>query len=452
MALQVDPPLTNKILDIQQAWHKLIKMLNSQFVETGWDGILFVDATDGNDATAKRGSLTFKYQTIQAALDDAQDSDIVWVGPGTYAEALTWPVDANGVTLQGVGRSSIVTAGGTDRTITIAPTADTVRSLFIRDINLINTDGLDCIYIAGANDLNLGNAGIVLIEDVACVTSGNAVNVNICGEINITSLIAGSANLRFQQHGQVIVHNARVADVHTDNDPASTSPASGFGALILDSMTADGDVTVNNLSQLAATDDTQIGSLAGDLVDTAGGDFGSVICSGRVVGNITMTFDFDDDTHLALILDQARIGGTFSWGLTGGVVGGNIGRCRANGAIFYNGAADTITAGDESALDLRGALFEQVALECAGSGTIDRSEWWQSIAIGDMTPNDDILWGNAGGNVPFTSTPNFVSVEAAVLTDAPVAVTATSDTGCSVEGSANPNTGLVLVKATLTEV
>jgi len=249
-----------------------------------------------------------------------------------------------------------------------------------------------------------------------------------------------------------------VDDLTTSNDPTGTLPAAGLANMVLDSVQLDGDVTVNGVSDLAATDDTQMANLSGALTDTAT-DNGSIMVSGRITGNVAVTFDFDDQASLtALILDQARISGTFSFGLAAGGTGGNVVRCRALGAIFYDGSADTITADSEAAVDLRGAVFEQVALESADTettgtaGTIDRSEWWQAVPSASLTPSAAITWANAGGNVPFTTTPDFVSSEVGTLGDAPVAITLKAATGCTVTCSSNPATTDVLVKALLTEV
>jgi hypothetical protein len=218
------------------------------------------------------------------------------------------------------------------------------------------------------------------------------------------------------------------------------------------------NVSVANFGQLAATDDVQIVDLSGTLTDDAD-ENGSIIFSGRITGDVNVTFDFDDQAGLTpLILDQARISGSFNFGLTAGGTGGNVAACRALEAIFYDGGANSIVSDSEAAVDLRGAVFEQVALdsedtEVTGTrGTIDRTDWWQTVPAASMTPSAAITWANAGGVVPFTTTPNQVGVEIANVADGPVSITLKAADGCTVTSTPNPANNDVIVRAFLTEV
>jgi len=432
------PPRSNSVKDIAQQWLKLLKSIETELEDTGFSNVLWVDQIDGNDTTAERGSLVFKYATIQAALDNAQAGDVVWVSPGTYTEALTWPVDVDNVRLRGSGSlATIITTAAASPTITVAPTDIGVGSFAITDLAIANTNATQpCLSIDGTNDLNLGDNGRIQIDNVSLSNVHTvALAVSIVGSMDMNQIWRGNAgSFVFNQTGNIFINSATIDDVVTDNDPTGVEPNAGYGSVILNSTIA-GDVTVSNIAQFVGTDDVQINDLTADLVDTAGGEFGSINFSGRITGDIAVTFDAVTATRLFLILDYARISGSFTFADAGGA-GLFLGLCRAKHATFFNTDAGSIVAGSQSQVDLRMALFDQDSLDSVGAtaGEIDRTHWVQTeTAV--TTGDDPITWSNAGGAIPYPTgvAPSFVGTEVPVKATGPVQVTAKTAAGCTLQ-------------------
>jgi len=428
MAFQVDPPKTNGHIDIQQAWHRLINMLNSQFIETGWDGILFVDATDGHDASAKRGSLTFKYQTIQAALDDAQAGDVVWVGPGTYAEDIVWP-DVNDVTLRGFGiDQTTITNATASTTVSVAPTVDTVTNFSIFDLEIANDGANHCLDIYGTNDLNLGGVDTpIWIQNVRFSAAGLGLSLALAAHVRMNNVYSQRATIYCEQYGLVTVSNSFIQDVQLISNAGGQDPSAGFGAFILDSTQA-GDVTVNEEAVFVATDDTQIVNLTGNLTDEAEGVFGSIMDNGRIVGNVAVTFVLSVAANVlstVAIFDGARISGTFAFGGGGA---SEQATCRARHANFYDGAAGSIVVDTYGVLDIRESYFTQASLSSPDTlgdiaGQVDRTHWIEDLsATGAM---QSVIFGVGGGAVnavPYPTDDYMLTFESDTVANLPVQV------------------------------
>lgn len=73
----------------------------------GFSTVLYVDP-NGNDGTAQRGSLVNRYQTIAAAIADAQAGDLILLAPGQFVADVVWPDFVN---LQGSGEGVSVIVG-----------------------------------------------------------------------------------------------------------------------------------------------------------------------------------------------------------------------------------------------------------------------------------------------------------------------------------------------------
>jgi len=397
MAFELQPPKSTALIDIQQAWYRLRDLLNKQYVDTGWGNILFVDAVDGNDTTAKRGSITFSYATIQAALDAAQEGDVVWVGPGTYTEALVWP-DTENLTIQGVGLTSVITTADASPTVAIAPTDNVVTSAIIKNVFITNTGAQPAIQVDGTNCNDLGNPGVLQFQDLFLTSTGaTTVDLTICGNVEFDNVSGSAENVSLTQVGQVILNACQFNGLDIDNDPAQTEPGTGFGAVAATACVFGGNVTVSDLGVFAGTDDVQVqGDFTVSVVDTATAN-GSVNFSGRILGDVLVNFDFDDPAGLtAAVFDYARITGTFSCGLVPLGVGGNVAAIRALHATFFSTGAGELAAGNEAALDIRGATYAQAALASSGAtpGTIDRTHWYETIASGsDLATGVAITFG-----------------------------------------------------------
>lgn len=427
--MQPDPPRSNALIHIQQAWFKLWTFLYSLFVNTGWSNTLFVDATTGNDDTAQRGSLTYSYATIQAALDAAQAGDVVWVSPGTYEESLTWP-DTENITLRGVGDATNITSAAAAGTIAIAPTADVVTGLNILGLNILNSGVGACLSIDGAACPGLGYGEDIVIRDVGMTaTAGTAVDVSICGDTELTNVNAGNDVITLSQTGRVLFNDCQFGTLRADNDPAGTEPTAGFDSIIM-TATICGGVVLANISQFAGTDDVQIqGDFDAAFIDTAT-EVGSVNFSGRLLGDVQITFDLDDNAATVAVFDHARITGSFFCGRTTGGTGALLGTVRALNATFFSTGAGDITADSSAVLDIRGANFYQGALDATdteetGAGVIDRTHWYVSeAAVGAGGSSVDFAIDYPTGADDYS-----VLVESDNVANQPAAITNKSETG-----------------------
>jgi hypothetical protein len=427
---RVDPPRTFTPEEAAQ-WHKLQESFESELGEAGLSNTLFVDGEEGDNSNAQRGSLVFKYQTIAGAIAVAQAGDVIFISPGVYAEDVVMPGTLENVTLQGAGENvTFITNATAVATVRAVPTVDTVRSIQFKDLTIQNTSNLAALLINGTSDLNLGTGGRVLVQNARLTTNGAlALDVDVCGSMEIFN-VATNQNLNFDQVGRVLCTALRSGDILIDNDPTGAVPAAGFNGLVVTDGLL-GNVTVSNLGVFAAAEDVQLNDLTGVLTDVAvavgGRTAGSIIYWGSVLGDANVTFDFDDQAgQIPLILDGARMSGSLTFGLAVGGTGGNVARCRALHAKFYDTNA-AITSNSEAVIDLRGSLYSQAVLvsadpEATGTaGTIDRSHWVQTLAAGNTGVN--IAWANAGGSVPYPAAPTYVGHECVNVAEMPIAIT-----------------------------
>lgn len=436
MGLQnrIDPPRSFTPEKAQQ-WLKLLEMIESELAGTGLENTLFVDPEDGDNDTAERGSLSFKYATIMGAIADAESGDTILLAPGTYTEDVVWPGTLENIVLQGLdAQNTTITNATAVATVRVVPTVDTVLNVTIKDVTIENTSTLACLLFDGSSDLNLGNGGKVRLQGLSLSTNGAlALDVDVVGYMELFDFQTDQ-NLAFDQVGEVLCSNFRANDISIENDPAGAVPNAGFvGLVVTDSVL--NDITVANLGTFSGATDVQVGDLTGflltDVAAPVGGrSIGAINFWGAVLGNVGVTFDFDDlSDQIAVVLDHARISGTFAFGA--GVTGSNVATCRALNAEFYNTSANSITADSMSLVDIRGSQFAQPSLRSLNStgetaGTIDRTCWYIDEAVGGGAASHAIEAGEFGPPLPAGTTDYTVCVAEALLADLPIEVTSAS--------------------------
>lgn len=423
---RIEPPRTFTPEEAQQ-WHKLQDSIVDPppvVVDVELANMLFVDV-DGDDGTAVRESLVFKYATIQAALNAAQAGDVVKVGPGVFAGAV-WP-DTENVSLVGAGGFSTLIQGALNtNTIWVAPATAAIQNLRIADLSIVANGGANFAVIidASAQPTSFSSGGAYLERLRLYNTVGpGGIQLETVNHVEVLDVEATDLLVTTIQASRVKIDNLHCFRLATDFDPAAVpQPSEPRVAMIVTNSSFNNEIIVNNISWVRCDSTCEMGGVSGDLIDTAT-MHGMVEVRGRVVGEVILSHLFDDGAGpvYAVDFDDADIGAEFSVNDNGSTI-----RCTATArnSIFRTALAQSILAGNLTDMDLRGAVFDQEALAIDGNGAIDRSVWTQLIAAGNT--GVAVPWSNAGGlaPVPYVSAPESVAVESGDIADLPIAVTA----------------------------
>ena len=190
---------------------------------------LFVDEVNGDNVTATRGSASAPYETIQAALNDANNNDVIKIGPGTFDEMLVIPDSLSAITLKGDGPSTIITSS--DAYTIGRDSAAELQSLVLESMWVQNNYiGGNCIYIDGSNAagyaINDAYAGIdfrhltvtantVTDEAIAvtCVRSVEMEDITVVGSIAANEVVELGVNNAKMDDSDLIVSFSNSATV-----------------------------------------------------------------------------------------------------------------------------------------------------------------------------------------------------------------------------------------------
>ena len=369
--------IVHEDLRIVQAFKRVQQVINSITFSpivgsAGISNILFVDQVTGNDATAVVGSLVNKFATIQGAFNkittDAIPNRVVFVSPGTYNENIIWPAIEN-VTLQGSGEYNTFVLGlvAANPTLTINP-AVTITTAQIKDIDIVPTTNTG-IFVDGTPSGGQLFTNILSIQNVF-LSNNPAINcfdiqgVNNVMMDNITFGIGTVKNISLFSGYQLESLNGTL---NANYDPASLLPTNGKIAYFLDSSTI-ANLNATNIVKVIATPDCNFNtSITGTFIDTATDHAELDIKS--TIGNVVITFSHTNADNDVADFNLATINGVFNISASGGTHRGLV---SAKNAVIKN-IAVSITAGNLTTMDIRGAQFEQAQLVSAGSGTIDRT-------------------------------------------------------------------------------
>lgn len=415
--MSIPPKSVNK-LDLDQAWYRLIREIRSgALVGATWDNLLLVDK-GGNDATALRGSLTQKFATIQAALDAAQEGDTVWVGPGFYAENITWP-ETNRVTLQGFGATETAIVGSAGATVLAAPNT-TVALATIRDLAILSSDGSIGLHVSGFNAPDSFDP--LTLQDVN-IYSTAGVTALVANSIDLNNVFTDGTPVEFTTVSKGRIVNCRLGNLSLDYDPAvPVQSEDGPGGVVVVDSTTLANVIVLNLARIVLSKDTQSASIFASLIDDAmvpgpGAYVGSVWCFGKVIGNVDIQFAMTEQSGEIGRFDYAEIGGLVSVVSVGGTESETV---NMRNAILHATptAPDPLhSVGLRSVLDLRGSLFTQHSLSVTDDGAIDRTNWFvNDLVTGGAGPLDIVF------DIPYPSGNYTVLTELSVPPDSPVVI------------------------------
>lgn len=193
----------------------------------GISNILYVDSEGGDDITALRGSIVFKFKTIAAALSKAISKDLVFIGPGTYNEDLTLP-DISELTILGSGRNA-TTINSTMFSITKISSAP-ITKLEIMELSMVAPvtifiDGQSIVPNPGAF-LN----GYFFLKNVMITSSFVSMWIACAGGVVIMENVLSFSGVHlFGQTQMVLLGSCFFNDTtFCDWDPALNLPTGGI--------------------------------------------------------------------------------------------------------------------------------------------------------------------------------------------------------------------------------
>jgi len=190
-------------------------------LDVQWTNFLFVDQNDPGPLpvpTGERNYWTDKFETIQSAVNAAQDGDVIYINPGTYIENLDLSNMADNVTIMGSGREATIISNSNDTTPTIlVDPSSALLGLTFRDLTIQNTDNniavvVDCEDALGSftdNFLNFDR--VVIVTDTG--GQGNALDIRYVNRVT-------TEHLWIPQSG-IYLYNTNIHSYNTEIDGAS---------------------------------------------------------------------------------------------------------------------------------------------------------------------------------------------------------------------------------------
>lgn len=186
-------------------------LLNGQSLPYKWtNACLYVDATTGNDSTARRGDALMPWKTILAAATAASSGDTIRIAPGTYLESAKPTSAHTGIRYIGSGRSAsiineMVCYGGSVRDITITANLTVSGSAIVENVDITKTTQ-DSIWLSVTNGDHM--------RFINCSLGGNSDIVNTSGVTNGTLPVVEFVNCQIESDfvtgGQSIGRGFRV--------------------------------------------------------------------------------------------------------------------------------------------------------------------------------------------------------------------------------------------------
>ena len=425
-----------------------------------------------------------EYETVNLVSGGATDS----VAPIESAQMTTLNVSGQGISvaitnatgLKTIDGSAILDAGGTGLTITANPGtaamggmtitgtdagldnllggagADTIKGGGVAD-SLSGAGGADTIHGGAGNDLIIGGAGIDILhgdggnDNFVVVTTGDFTSLAsaetiVGGDGTDTLIFGGTSTLAAGTHAVASVgtaytiaatdlHNVDVERIHSYEDGTFTLTVddtyftnSGNTVLIIDNVTAAGDLTVT-ASALSAANSIDVSSNGGATTDTLTGGkgddifrFDSTNAAGWATADTVAGGGGTDEIIMTLITNMTAVAntnsvsrvekisfigsgsitasyainnGTFVTETVAGVLYTVVGEVDASGmvgtgALTFNGALET-----DSAMKITGGRGADILTGGSKADTIDGGYGADNITGG---PGIDILTGGAGND------------------------------------------------------
>jgi hypothetical protein len=369
----------------------------------GLSSVLFVSSN--TETYIETGSISAPFRTVQAAINAATAGTSIYIMPGNYSENVVMR-DLNQIAIIGSSEDNTsitnASAGHTFSWVPDATTGADVDEFTMYNLTLINTD-----TAAGSHALHI-DANAVQYPNTFCSEEFDMHIVDCEGNGDNTDITAYFRNIgkAYWTHGDVSGGNLYVTNpsefitrqvqvgtlVAPMNFQAEYNGNNHYNGLGRSNITiAQQSVVYGDLQLLGhpifQTDSSSlvVGNVTGTLTSfyASGRDYCPLLSLranfglvGGTGGNITLTFPDPQTSGSAfnyVDLSYAHIIGALTLTKTNFLPATARGIAIISGtAEFHSGAANSISANGYVALDLRGAVYLQSALQATGSATIDR--------------------------------------------------------------------------------
>lgn len=416
---------------------------------------VWVDAAGGSDALGIRGSASTPFLTVQAALTAAVAGDTIYIGPGTYTEALVMPAK-NNLTIRGSGRSNTIITNAAAATLTWTPVAAGVTQFSMYDLTIRNTGGFEAVSLSAAAvaDFLSGRAYAFGCEFIQ-TGAGNVMLATRANDFAFESCRFQGGPVVLREPSAFVFNSCPIlGGLDVRYDDVNPTPVNGRQNVTISNGSYVGDPNVGVPASITLRGSPLF------VCDRDSGSFGSLV-------GVGLTFFVAGPIHAPIIIYAGFLGSAFIAGtgaitlplpaipaapfapamivdFGGAVIAGTgLVVLTIGGAIAFTitaiqsrwlkTAVGSVSIGTLLNLDAKNSAFSaQAAFAVVGTGTLDRSSW---LVLGTANPGGAFaipyLAYPAGAALMATLTPSGVggiianvaappgAAAAAVLTSAP---------------------------------
>lgn len=334
----------------------------------------------GSDATGTRNDFSKPFLTIQAAVNNAQDKDLILVGPGTFAEQVTVPPTI-GVSILGSGLAETLINFAVQALIW-NPSVDTnfiVSGIGFPSGGIAVSPSIATVGVTGLisfSDLQLAPGPAFGIE----LTRTNVALVTSCSGSG-----AGTSILAVRNCANILVDSGKFFSVDSVYDLSQPVPSSPGRELSINNSSVI-NVAHSVVSEVSISNSSvQLGVLS-ILNDHVSGVNGSLRASDSELGDVIVTTTFVNVPAPVIAADINRCG---MKDLTTDAVASAI-RVQVRARSCVLNPINPINAGANVDLDLRGSDYPQILLQSTGAfpneGRINRSMYRFVPAVAPNPP------------------------------------------------------------------
>lgn len=344
----------------------------------GLSTCLYVDPA-GDDATAKRGSLSLKFKTIQAAVTASSTGDLVVVAPGVFPESV---VAAPNKSLNIIGAGDCTS---------IEPPAGNAISY--------NPDGDYGLMIAGLR-VNAGDIAIAptvgslgkdrpwVVSDVLLDNDASLRVTRACsGLINTVRSRQGNNGVLLERCTEPIIHDCRLirCEVNWDDTLPPPDVIAGYLAYMLGGRVYNVSVTKQGALQMVGVLIENQTSVSPTQASPGGSPIARLFAAGSQLGNLVVQANISDAavaSRQVVQIDGCRFSQISANNAGAGPTVPLI--VARNSALDPGGVG--VSGGNGMELDLRGCTLPS-ALVSGGSSTFWLSEYDVTDALGPQVVN-----------------------------------------------------------------